>query len=392
MFSVLYVDDEPDLLEVGKISLERHGKFRVDTVTSASEALKLLESGTYEAIVSDYQMPVMDGIAFLKKIRESGNAIPFIIFTGRGREEIVIQALNEGADFYLQKGGEAKAQFAELAHKIRQAVEHRRAERKISDQERLRSDILNFLPDATFAIDINGNVIAWNRAMEKLTGIPASRIIGKGGYEYAVPFYREHRPLLIDLVLKNDPSVRSRYPFIKREGNILFAEITIPHFREGRDALFWFTASPLFDNAGTVIGAIESIRNITDRKVAKDTLQREKAFFDAVIDCIPNIFIILDGKGNIVRSNRFVEESLGRSGEAISDMNLLSFVVEEDRPAAQKTLSDVLSTGYGEIHLRVKGRDARVKEYLMNGCRMVVGEASYIVGVGIEANGENRRE
>ena len=71
MFQVLYVDDEPELLQIGKIFLERHGKFRVDTAASASEGLKLLESGNYEAIVSDYLMPVMDGIAFLKAIRAS---------------------------------------------------------------------------------------------------------------------------------------------------------------------------------------------------------------------------------------------------------------------------------------------------------------------------------
>ena len=59
----------------------------------------------YDAIISDYQIPDMDGIEFLKKVRSSGNSIPFIIFTGKGREEVVIEALNAGADFYLQKGG-----------------------------------------------------------------------------------------------------------------------------------------------------------------------------------------------------------------------------------------------------------------------------------------------
>ena len=73
----------------------------------------------YDAIISDYQMPEMDGITFLKELKASGNTTPFIIFTGRGREEVAIEALNEGADFYLQKGGEPKSQFAELAHKIR---------------------------------------------------------------------------------------------------------------------------------------------------------------------------------------------------------------------------------------------------------------------------------
>ena len=266
MISVLYVDDETALLEIGKRFLERGGLFSVDTVESASEALLYITEKGYDAIISDYQMPGMDGIEFLKKVRASGNNVPFIIFTGRGREEVVIEALNEGVDFYLQKGGEPVSQFAELAHKIQKAVLQRRAEASIRDHERRESDIINFLPDATFAIDNRGVVIAWNRAMEKMTGIPSLDILGKGNHEYGIPFYRERRPILIDLVLKDDPVTEAKYPYITRSGEKLFSEITIPHMNDGKGAALWFTASPLYDTKGCIIGAIESIRDITERK------------------------------------------------------------------------------------------------------------------------------
>ncbi len=113
MISLLYVDDEPDLLDLCKIFLEREGEFSVVTVTSAPGALQLLKERTFDAIISDYQMPVMDGIEFLKKVRMDFKDIPFILFTGRGREEVVIEAINCGADFYLQKGGAPRAQFSE---------------------------------------------------------------------------------------------------------------------------------------------------------------------------------------------------------------------------------------------------------------------------------------
>jgi len=119
-------------------------------------------------------MPEMDGIAFLKKVRTSGNTIPFILFTGKGREEVVIDAINSGVDFYLQKGGDPTAQFAELAHKIRQAVRRKQAERSLYESERRLADIIDFLPDAMVAVDMSGCVIAWNRANEDLTGVPAS--------------------------------------------------------------------------------------------------------------------------------------------------------------------------------------------------------------------------
>ncbi|PKG33865.1 response regulator, partial [Methanoregula sp.] len=124
----LYVDDEPGLLEVTRLFLEKSPEFSVDTAESAQDALDSPAIASCDAIISDYQMPGMDGIAFLKAVREKYGDIPFILFTGRGREEVVIQAINNGADFYLQKGGDPTAQFAELAHKIRQAVSRKRSQ------------------------------------------------------------------------------------------------------------------------------------------------------------------------------------------------------------------------------------------------------------------------
>ena len=110
--NVLIVDDEPDLLELTKIYLEKTGEFAVDIAESAREALEKMQTSTYAAVVSDYEMPEMNGIEFLKTVRGSGSDMPFIIFTGKGREDVVIEAINNGADFYLQKGGNPKAQFA----------------------------------------------------------------------------------------------------------------------------------------------------------------------------------------------------------------------------------------------------------------------------------------
>ncbi|MCP1715503.1 PAS domain S-box-containing protein [Methanocalculus alkaliphilus] len=186
--SLLYVDDEPALLEIARLFLERTGAYVVSTCTNPHDALRIIPERSFDAILSDYQMPGMDGITFLRHLRSAGNTTPFIIFTGRGREEVVIEALNEGADFYLQKGGDPKSQFAELSNKIRYAVTRRRAEEAISESEKEYSLLFNQM-NAGFAVheiilDEHGTpadyrFINVNPAYEEMTGLSKERIIGR---------------------------------------------------------------------------------------------------------------------------------------------------------------------------------------------------------------------
>lgn len=120
VIQVMLVDDDAVMLDITKIFLERSEEIKVDPIQSAQAALSILEdNGHYDVIVSDYSTPEMDGISFQKQVRSRNSEIPFIISTGRSREEVVIEALNNGADFYLQKGANPKVLYAELAHQIR---------------------------------------------------------------------------------------------------------------------------------------------------------------------------------------------------------------------------------------------------------------------------------
>jgi PAS domain S-box-containing protein len=136
MIRVLVVDDEPDLGILSKEFLEMPGGIVVDNFTSVPEARAALSANKYDAIVSDYQMPGEDGIRFLKSLRASGDQIPFILFTGKGREEVVIEALNNGADSYLQKGGMPAPMYVELEHRIRTAVRKRQADKEVEQRNR----------------------------------------------------------------------------------------------------------------------------------------------------------------------------------------------------------------------------------------------------------------
>ena len=121
VLSVLYVDDVPILLDVCKLYLEQSSDISVSVSSSVENALTLLETTSFDVIISDYQMPGIDGIGFLKILREKHCSIPFILFTGKGREEVMVEAMSNGAMFYIQKGGNPRSQFAELNNKIREA-------------------------------------------------------------------------------------------------------------------------------------------------------------------------------------------------------------------------------------------------------------------------------
>jgi PAS domain S-box-containing protein len=149
----------------------------------------------------------------------------------------------------------------------------KRADEIVKNSEQRLAQIINFLPDPTWVIDNEGKVVTWNQAMENLTGIAAADMVGKGNYEYALPFYGERRPILIDLVREWNPEYEKKYLSIKKDGNKLFSESHHPHLGDGGLYLSG-NASLIYDAAGQVAGAIETLRDITERKHMEEDLRR----------------------------------------------------------------------------------------------------------------------
>ncbi len=155
----------------------------------------------------------------------------------------------------------------------RDITERKKMERVLRESERRLSDIIEFLPDATFVIDREGTVIAWNRAMEEMSGVSKKDMIGRSNHVYAIPFYGRRRKLLIDMVGENNEHDDSKYIYLKRNGHTIYAEAFTEALHDGKGACLWGTAAALLDEHGKMVGAIESIRDITDHSMAKEKLK-----------------------------------------------------------------------------------------------------------------------
>jgi len=257
---VLYVDDEPALLDLTRLFLERDGEFGVDPAVSAEEALCLLRDHHYDAIVSDYQMPGMNGIEFLQHLRQSGDTIPFIIFTGKGREEIVIEAINSGADSYLQKGGNPRAQFAELALKIQQTVRRSSAERALREAGARHRAIFQNASDIILMLDRAGRIVYDSPSSSKILGYPEGSLIGKDPLDYVHPDDRERITYDLGLVYSNkNPGTPSEFRIRTADGGDLWVESVASNISgvEGVD------------------GVVVTTRSIAERKAAEAQLKKK---------------------------------------------------------------------------------------------------------------------
>ena len=159
-------------------------------------------------------------------------------------------------------------------------TERKQAEERVRNSEQRLAQIIDFLPDPTWVVDNDGVVVTWNRAMEVLTGLPAKDMVGKGNYEYALAFYDERRPVLIDLVRMWKPEFADKYLSIKQDGSILRSESHHPHLGDGGLYLSG-TAGLLCDASGNPAGAIEALRDITDRKQMEEKLRQAQEAAEA---------------------------------------------------------------------------------------------------------------
>ncbi len=323
--NVLVVDDEPALADIAQIFLQRNN-FCTDTACSANEALKKISQYPYDAIVSDYQMPGKDGIELLRQVRSVNPVIPFILFTGRGREEVVIQALNEGADFYIQKGGDAQAQFAELSNMIRRAVERRSAAAAIEERNEVLGAILAASP---FGIAlVKDRTIQWhNLSLAQMLGYHTDDLISmpvRNLYDTEKDYLQAGDHIFSELKVTGQSRIQTRLR--RKNGSLMDCEIQMASLN---------TKNPLYTRMVT-------FTDITKRLA----ISREMEHLSAMPHLELNPVIEVNDRGQITYFNEAAIDVLIRHGkgerlEAFLPQDItgiLSRVPEGERQCITRTI------------------------------------------------------
>ncbi|HXZ24109.1 MAG TPA: PAS domain S-box protein, partial [Methanomassiliicoccales archaeon] len=283
---ILLVDDEIAILEITKEFLEFTVASSIDTASTVQEALDKLKGERYDAIVSDYQMPGMNGIEFLRKVRESDATIAFVLFTGKGREEVAIEAINSGADFYIKKGGEATAQFAELGNAVNQAIARRQAERAHAQAEELYTSLYNNLLDVFYVHDLNGNFLDVNPAGVSQFGYGLDEARKLNFLDILHPDDRQRASSTVKDLIESGRMVGTReYRVRRRDGEYVTVEVS----------------SSVLKRDGVPVAVQGVARDVSSRKRLENALRENEAFLDRVVSKSPVGVLVLDGRELRVR-------------------------------------------------------------------------------------------
>ena len=338
---VLHVDDEASFLNAARQILEMQGAFQVDAASSVEEATIKMKEKEYDAIICDYIMPRKDGLQFLKGLRDSGNHIPFIIFTGKGREDVAIEALNLGADRYLSKIGGPETVYGELSHSLRETVSRRRAEKALAESEEKWRTLAEQSPNMIF-VNRQGKVVYANKKCEEIMGYKKEEFYSPD-FDFLTLIHPEH----IDMVkaifarhMNREEIEPYQYALVTKEGKRIETIITTKSIKyEGEDALLGI------------------VTDITERERTERTLRESQQKFEGLFRDNPEAAVYVDSEFHILDANPSFERLFGYRQKEVKGKRLIDVIVPEAKLEETNMLDEQVRNGHIRLDTVRKRKD-----------------------------------
>lgn len=336
---ILLVDDDEDTLRIASRFLEKDDPtFNITGVVSAEDALALLENQIFDIIVSDYEMPRgLSGLEFLEKQRLTKSEIPFILFTGKGREDVAIKALNLGADAYVTKGGDPKILYAELAHIIRKLVAHRRATIALDESDARFRAAFEDADIGMAIVSIDQEILEVNPKLSEMLGFDCEQLAGRNLEEIAHP----------DEIGQAPQKALRR---LEDESTILSGERRFLH-RDGKWVWTRTTSSLTRDSKGRPLYFVSQFQDITETKQAVEALRNSEERFRGAFDDAPIGMALVNFSGGVIHCNRALTQMIGYTNEEINERGFNEITFPDDLHKTPKMIDGKFENGKSTIQL-----------------------------------------
>jgi PAS domain S-box-containing protein len=331
---ILHVDDDVSLLEVSKQILSMENNFEIDTAPSVDEAFKKMESQCYDTVISDYEMPLKNGLDFLKELREAKKEIPFILFTGKGREDVAVKALNLGADSYINKNGSPETVYCELADAINKTVERKKSKQLLAESEmKYRTLVEKSLQGVLITRTSPLQLVFANESMGNILGYSTDELKCLSPIGVAGLVYDEDKDVFFSRLesrMRGEPADSSlEFRAVRKNGSIIWLEA--------------------FANRIEYMGkpAVQGMfLDITERKKAGEILRESEERYRELANSLPDIVYESDTAGKLVFVNERAPEISGYSKQELEKgISILEFLAPEDRERAMKNIQRLLAGG-----------------------------------------------
>ncbi len=360
MITVLFVDDNSELMAHARAVLEKSGEIRLDIVHSTKQALEKLKARTFDVIVCYEQVAEvngiefvsdMNGIDFLKYLKSQGNATPFIILARRGKDKVVITEVIAGTELPLPRTADARSQLMDLVMLVKQTMLRRRADREIKAQNEQLSAILSATHLGIF--QMRNHVIEWvNRPFAEMLGFDENQLIGK---DIRIIFrdHEEYEQVLRDLQVPRDSHIgapKADCDLLGKDKTTVPCQVRVQPI-DPRD----------LSKGGTFVAT-----DISERKKIADALKESEAKYREMMQNTQSIILRIDTQGDIVFLNTYALAFFDYTAEEVIGKNVVGTII----PLKTRSGHD-LSMMANDLGFNAEGHAVNVMENLRrNGDRV----------------------